>query len=543
MAVSAVLTLFLPLGQVSFAQDGAGCDQRAGPYPVLLVHGYNERPGDLEQRWARTAATITDANARPVRFDYTDTGRKWVDDPSIAPRLAAVVTCLAGVSKNAGGPGQVGIVAHSMGGLATRAALSRSDPDGTLVASHVAFVVTIATPHEGAFYTNTERKLLQSVLLGLCATRSGLLCWAGVAGLAKTAEPAVEAMGQGSPELAALPPMPSTLPVSVVGNDLTIRRRIFLYTVGTDHVPDPFVPLASALSQQQRPDLGGSSLSVACATDFAFLVADLRWSLYDIPCTHGAVIDQPDTQALIRRHIDRWEDPLANLDLQNVVLPSGACTGVGRVPLTNGTGSAPDGGRVHVKRSHVADINGDGLADALVQVVCDYGGSETGTGIIAITANGAGGLRLLGEPILPASGQGDAGRITDFSWTSPRLTVSEDYAMAYDAHCCYSGHASIEWRWDRNGWASDQPRLATVSCPDIFGTSRGSDRGVFNVIATGTSCADVTTWIRHADGHAPSGPAFEFEGYSCTRHESRTGLAATEYTCARNGSGFTFAAS
>jgi len=123
-------------------------------YPVLFVHGFNSS----SQTWTRPATTTwttydrTDNasavelvggidGALPVLFDYRDRALEWVDDPAIGPALADVIECLSRESGN-----KVIVIAHSMGGLATRFALG--DP---VVAAEVSMVITLGTPNLGSF--------------------------------------------------------------------------------------------------------------------------------------------------------------------------------------------------------------------------------------------------------------------------------------------------------------------------------------------------------------------------------------------------------
>src|SRR5690606_4759497 len=75
-------------------------------------------------------------------FDYHDTAARWVTDASIGQRLSESIDCLAGAH------GQKAIVvAHSMGGLATREALSLMVGNP---ADRVSDVITFGTPNTGS---------------------------------------------------------------------------------------------------------------------------------------------------------------------------------------------------------------------------------------------------------------------------------------------------------------------------------------------------------------------------------------------------------
>jgi hypothetical protein len=77
-------------------------------------------------------------------FDYSDHSLEWVTDPAIGRRLALAIACLADEHDR-----PVTIVAHSMGGLATRQAQGEI-VDGRRVSRSIARVVTVGTPFDGA---------------------------------------------------------------------------------------------------------------------------------------------------------------------------------------------------------------------------------------------------------------------------------------------------------------------------------------------------------------------------------------------------------
>jgi predicted alpha/beta hydrolase family esterase len=91
---------------------------------VLLVHGYNSGP----QTWnADTRSTYASVSGVCIDvFDYKNWSTHWVTDSHIGPALAMRIDELASASSSGGGSGKVIIVAHSMGGLATRCALAES---------------------------------------------------------------------------------------------------------------------------------------------------------------------------------------------------------------------------------------------------------------------------------------------------------------------------------------------------------------------------------------------------------------------------------
>lgn len=116
---------------------------RPGPrlpaHVVLLVHGLDE-PGSI---WDQLAPALRDAGCTPVRFDYPN-------DQRIADSADLLDAALRRLS--ARGVERVSVVAHSMGGLVTRDALTRDEllarPDPPR--PRVDRLITLGTPHAGS---------------------------------------------------------------------------------------------------------------------------------------------------------------------------------------------------------------------------------------------------------------------------------------------------------------------------------------------------------------------------------------------------------
>lgn len=283
-----------------------GDGQPSGRFPVLIVHGFNQQPGN--RRWfGAVDRTISASGASPHYFDYGgSTSRQWVTDPDIAPRLVSTLACLSEQSRQAGGPGQVGVVAHSMGGLAVRAALATSD-GAVLHGDRVAFVASVATPHDGAFFDRPTAFLgdwLAGKLLPAC--RADTTSWfCDLASVA--ASPAAQAMAQGSPQLAQLPWFPDDVPVHLVGGQITACNEVFGYAGSCSDVNDPLVPLSSSMAQG-HPTVA-SSEKTACKTSYASFVLGLRNELEDVSCSHGAIMLGDTTTEAVHKALDGWIGP------------------------------------------------------------------------------------------------------------------------------------------------------------------------------------------------------------------------------------------
>lgn len=105
-----------------------------GPSAVLLVHGLDE-PGGV---WDHLAPSLHGLGHRVVRFDYRN------DQPATVSgdRLVAALERL-----HDDGVGTLRIVAHSMGGLVARDALTRPDADAR---PGVPLLIAVGTPHAGS---------------------------------------------------------------------------------------------------------------------------------------------------------------------------------------------------------------------------------------------------------------------------------------------------------------------------------------------------------------------------------------------------------
>lgn len=195
-ALAAIAAMLLPAAAVCLpagaaTQSPPGCSSPVVPgglgtsVPVLLVHGFNERPAVWNKGTPTMLETI-DAipNVKAVTFNYSMWNTMWVTNYRIGACLATWITSLATTSKNAGGPGKVIIVAHSMGGLAVRCAVdpkcvnhdhTTGPPWQTADSSQIGLVITLGTPNLGSWLATPGRPFLLSAacqLIPLCAGRA-----------------------------------------------------------------------------------------------------------------------------------------------------------------------------------------------------------------------------------------------------------------------------------------------------------------------------------------------------------------------------------
>lgn len=110
--------------------------------PVVYVHGWTGTGADAEASTLPLLQFSLGSRYRAFAFDYGWANTTWGAEEKISGCLAKFVEHLADASN-----GQVAIVAHSMGGLASRAATTYLAKDGRSDA--LAGIVTLGTPHQG----------------------------------------------------------------------------------------------------------------------------------------------------------------------------------------------------------------------------------------------------------------------------------------------------------------------------------------------------------------------------------------------------------
>jgi len=105
---------------------------------VLLVHGLDE-PGDI---WDDLAPALHEAGHVAARFEYPN-------DQAIAPSADLFMNALRALGE--AGTEEIDVVAHSMGGLVARDALTRTQVDRAGWAK-IRTLVMVGTPHAGSAF-------------------------------------------------------------------------------------------------------------------------------------------------------------------------------------------------------------------------------------------------------------------------------------------------------------------------------------------------------------------------------------------------------
>ncbi|WP_181063627.1 esterase/lipase family protein [Nocardia nova] len=147
------------------AEAGAPCDHpsqaaeevatfAADRHPLVFVHGWTGKGKELQRSWDAINARMP-KTFQARFFDYSNANTEWAASPRVASCLAAYLRAVSKAHHDAGGDGRVFVVAHSMGGLATRFATSQAYTDHPATADLLAGLTTIDTPHLGSPFGNT----------------------------------------------------------------------------------------------------------------------------------------------------------------------------------------------------------------------------------------------------------------------------------------------------------------------------------------------------------------------------------------------------
>lgn len=261
-----------------------GSSRENGSTAVLLVHGFKGSPRDFAKALAGGPTLRSTLSALPqvalYAFDYSEFSNKWVVNPSIGPALADAIVCLRKESGR-----RVVVVAHSMGGLATRFAQGQRI-DGQPVADSLRQVITIGTPNRGVILLSIANGDVSNFLVRAATEAAGSACdeppkkRSDLCELLAAARiPAVQAMDPGSPRLKALPQWNPRLPVDGVAADL--RLRVSAFGIGTTVSLGDIVVTVKSATADNSPTT--SRFVARCRTELTDLVDVVDKS----PCSHA----------------------------------------------------------------------------------------------------------------------------------------------------------------------------------------------------------------------------------------------------------------
>ncbi|GAA3381269.1 hypothetical protein GCM10020367_71890 [Streptomyces sannanensis] len=298
----------------------------ANSTPVLFVHGiasgadtWNEPEGVyLADKAQKAGETYRPGKGSfPVRvaklprvtawtYDYSAAQPEWVTDNRIGPGLANAINCLARTTGH-----KVVVVGHSMGGLATQYAASRSDGrPNSKTWQNIAEVITIGTPTVGSkliTVLQTATDLLSisrhpalmtlEAVLSFCAgydlTHEDDICSV----LTALKSPQGRALRYGSDEIRKLPPWPKELPVLAIAGSI----RFFL-PEGPFEVDSP-----------PEAELGDLAVTLDSATAYTnrtgkphvLTCRSSGWKVLLSGCNHVNIKTHPTVMATVIKQIER----------------------------------------------------------------------------------------------------------------------------------------------------------------------------------------------------------------------------------------------
>lgn len=282
--IVALLALLLP-GMVTPARANEGCLPGVGTkVPVLMVHGWRsdkgfwgktESQGSMARKISEIEGIHYDRNNEEVKnfFDYSADHSRWVSHKNIGPRLVNEINCRAASSKAEGGAGKVILIGHSMGGLAIRYAANNGAKDS------IGAVVTIGTPNIGSGWASAGmlslRHMCRATKLGhaIQAIANESDCNELLSG--NSIIDAFDGLERHSDELAALPMVPDSIPVTGIAGNVGIQHTwgIFGSKIFTTHLgSDLVVTTASALR-------GSQTHEVHCEAKVAFTASCMHTNM------------------------------------------------------------------------------------------------------------------------------------------------------------------------------------------------------------------------------------------------------------------------
>ncbi|SDH31666.1 Putative serine esterase [Pseudonocardia oroxyli] len=217
-AVAVLLLLFVgPTAETAHAAESCTVQTDVVGTPVVLVHGWTSdsdgmigTANGLDQRLPRGQYTY-------LRFDWGPSATTWPDSSSRTPQCLA--DYIVSAWRKGGQRQKVVVVAHSMGGIASRFASTLSSTvDGTPVSDAMSGLVTLSTPHLGSPWGNTGF----ATFVERWVKRAVPVQPDGMPARECLAAPGFQPKGCEVP-----PYMPPGITIDEIGTQITIRRTLF----------------------------------------------------------------------------------------------------------------------------------------------------------------------------------------------------------------------------------------------------------------------------------------------------------------------------
>jgi pimeloyl-ACP methyl ester carboxylesterase len=151
LLVATLVQSATPAAAASCSSSGTkmNADQNAGRRPVVFVHGWTAKGGDMKDA-ADALYSRTGKRIQPFHFDYGSQSTTWAADKLVGGCLATYITGVGAAFRKVGGDGRVILVGHSMGGLASLYATTDKAAQAA-----VGGLITFDTPYLGSLFGNT----------------------------------------------------------------------------------------------------------------------------------------------------------------------------------------------------------------------------------------------------------------------------------------------------------------------------------------------------------------------------------------------------
>lgn len=254
---------------------------------VLTVHGLAGKPADFgepdEKNTMNKAIESIGRVNRVKPFDYHSYAKKWVTDSHLGAELAKKINCLSNASREAGGNGKIAVVSNSLGSLVLRQALNQRAAVHTSPGK-VGLAVMIGSPHKGTYAAVAGMVIYWDCSGGRCRPSS-----------------AVKALIPNSPQLRALPPLPTTVPQRAIATDVV---------KGVVHLGDGVVPVSSATAEYTTRYRGDGRIVIKCTP------SQIR------PCSHGELLKNAKVQAGVVAALNEYAPRPASTTTPSATTPA-----------------------------------------------------------------------------------------------------------------------------------------------------------------------------------------------------------------------------
>lgn len=433
----------------------------ANKVPVVLIHGWTGTPsvwGSDNDPASMFYAVDMIPGTWTTAFDYTGHNQDWVDSPYIGHRLVTYLNCLAAVSAKNHGPGKVVVIAHSMGGLATRWAAANGAKDA------IGEVITLGTP-------NTANGLggLGEALRQLSCDSKSLLAVAtlGQPGTSPdcTADPATAAMANYSGQIDALPELPGDIPLHAIAGNETVNSPLGGAMITNAQPSDVVVPVDAALHEPPG-SVHFTTKTISCTVIFPALFG---------PCWHKQLPSNPAAIADVSGYVAAWVHanygPRAQAQQGTGQAQEPAAQG--QQPLS-GHPAGPDGNDpLNVVYGFYDALNAHDYADARKIGIAVIGGTDEASWVHNQILQGNASAYVTGKDLTGGTGQEQPGESYEVqvsaTVTWKDATVVKDGTVRH-----YAGTYIV--RWDGSTWSITEVNPFQRTSGSGSGGSSGSGR-------------------------------------------------------------------